>query len=201
MKPPADPSQLTSPTPAAVFFANAAAFRAWLEQHAGRASELWVGFNKVGSGRPSLTWPESVDEALCFGWIDSVRQRIDAHSYRIRFTPRRPRSIWSAVNLARVEILVAAGRMRPAGLAAFARRSDRKARLYSYEQTGCAALTPEEQRQFQRPPRAWAYFESCPPGYRRSLLHWVARAKHPATRARRLAQLMAACADERRLFK
>lgn len=201
MKPPDDLSEPPSPVPAVVFFVSAAAFRAWLEQHAGQAKELWVGFHKVGSGQPSLTWPESVDEALCFGWIDSLRKRIDESSYRIRFTPRRPRSVWSAVNLARVEVLVAEGRMRPAGLAAYARRTERTSRLYSYEQAGPAALTPEEQRQFQRPPRAWAYFESCAPGCRRTLLHWIASAKQPATRARRLAQLIAACADERRLFK
>jgi uncharacterized protein YdeI (YjbR/CyaY-like superfamily) len=184
-----------------VFFENAGAFRNWLERHAARESELWVGFYKVGSGKPSLTWPESVDEALCFGWIDSVRRRIDESAYQIRFTPRKKDSIWSAINLAKVETLSAQGRMRPAGLEAFARRTGAKSVVYSYEQPAPRALTVDELRQFKRNKPAWRYFASCPPGYRKVITHWVTSPKQAATRARRLAQLMVACAAGQRVFK
>src|SRR5512144_2295095 len=115
------------------FFATPAAFRRWLERNHARAAELWVGFHKKASGRPSLTWPESVDEALCFGWIDGVRRSLDAASYVIRFTPRRPKSVWSAVNIRRVGRLRRLGRMRPAGLAAFRARTADRSRIYSFE--------------------------------------------------------------------
>lgn len=181
------------------FFADAAAFRSWLETHADSASELLVGFHKVDSGRPSMSWSESVDEALCFGWIDGVRRRIDESSYSIRFTPRKANSIWSAVNIAKVETLRAQGRMRPAGEAAFARRSEARSAVYSFEQATVAELSAEELHSFQRNHAAWTYFESTPPGYRKTLLHWVTTAKKAETRAERLAKLMAACAGQRRL--
>jgi uncharacterized protein YdeI (YjbR/CyaY-like superfamily) len=184
-----------------VFFEDAAAFGAWLARNAARAGELVVGFRKVGSGMPSLSWPESVDEALCFGWIDGVRKRIDGDSYQIRFTPRREGSIWSAVNIAKAQALIDQGRMRPAGLEAFARRTEPRSRVYSYEQAGEAALGVEEAGDFKRNKAAWRYFESAPPGYRRVMLHWVASAKRPATRARRLSQLIAACAAGTRILK
>jgi uncharacterized protein YdeI (YjbR/CyaY-like superfamily) len=183
--------------PKPLFFASPAAFREWLERHAERETELLVGFYKVGTGLPSLTWPESVDEALCFGWIDSIRRRLDERSYTIRFTPRREGSVWSAVNIARVEALTAQGRMRPAGLAAFARRSECRSR----EQDDSVALSDEELRTFKRNKAAWHYFEAAPPGYRRLVLRWLADAKQAATRARRLAQLIDACAAGERLFK
>ncbi|MBN8488098.1 MAG: YdeI/OmpD-associated family protein [Burkholderiales bacterium] len=158
-----------------------------------------MGYWKVGSGRPSMTWPESVDEALCVGWIDGVRQRLDEQSYRIRFTPRRPGSVWSAINIAKAQALIVAGRMQPAGLAAFqARREDRSV-IYAYEQTGTAQLTPDEQARFAAHPPAWAYFNACPPGYRKTLLHWVTTARQAATRARRLDTLIQACARQERL--
>jgi uncharacterized protein YdeI (YjbR/CyaY-like superfamily) len=182
-----------------VFFADAVAFRRWLQAHAGSASELLVGFHKVGSGHPSMTWPESVDEALCFGWIDGVRRRIDESSYSIRFTPRKANSIWSAVNIAKFEQLQAEGRIQPAGAAAFARRSEARSAVYSFEQPTAAELSAEELRSFQRNHAAWTYFESTPPGYRKTVLHWVTTAKRAATRSDRLAQLMAACAERRRL--
>lgn len=182
-----------------VFFADAAAFRRWLEAHAASASELLVGFHKVDSGRPSMTWPESVDEALCFGWIDGVRRRIDESSYSIRFTPRKANSIWSAVNIAKVETLRAQGRMRPFGEAAFARRSEARSAVYSFEQATVAELSAEELHRFQRNHAAWTYFESTPPGYRKTLLHWVTTAKKAETRAERLAKLIEACAEGRRL--
>jgi uncharacterized protein YdeI (YjbR/CyaY-like superfamily) len=188
--------------PSPLFFETAAAFRRWLEKNGERATELFVVFRKVGTGEPSLTWPESVDEALCFGWIDGVRKRIDERSYQIRFTPRKPDSIWSAINVAKVHALTAQGRMQPAGLAAFARRTQRKSSVYSYEQAGALQLTAEEIREFKKKSApAWRYFEASPPSYRRTILHWVTSARQPATRARRLAQLVAACLSRERLVK
>jgi uncharacterized protein YdeI (YjbR/CyaY-like superfamily) len=183
------------------FFASAAAFRAWLRKHAATATELAVGFYKVGSGRPSMTWPESVDEALCFGWIDGVRRRIDDDAYQIRFTPRRPGSTWSAINIAKVRDLAAAGRMTPAGLAAFEARTDAKSAIYAYEQREAPELAAEEIRLFKRHRAAWQWFQQAQPGYRRVATHWVVSAKKPETRARRLALLVAACAEGRKLAR
>jgi uncharacterized protein YdeI (YjbR/CyaY-like superfamily) len=182
-----------------MFFEDATAFRRWLQRHAGTASELIVGFHKVDSGRPSLTWPESVDEALCFGWIDGVRKRIDDASYQIRFTPRKTTSIWSAINIAKFHALQAQGRMTPAGEQAFAHRKDHRSVVYSYEQETTEAWSPQELRAFQREKDAWTYFEACPPGYKKQLRHWVTSAKKAETRASRLATLMDACAAGKRL--
>jgi len=187
---------MTSPT----FFATPAAFRQWLQAHAESATELMVGFHKVAFGQPCMTWSESVDEALCFGWIDGVRRRIDEHTYSIRFTPRKPSSIWSAVNIAKVAQLRAAGRMTPAGLAAFAHRQAHKSAVYSHEQTDAAELPGLMLRAFQRNKDAWQFFqESTPPSYRKSMLHWVTSAKRDATREARLAELIAACAAGKRV--
>jgi uncharacterized protein YdeI (YjbR/CyaY-like superfamily) len=183
-----------------VFFANPEEFRAWLEKHGARESELLVGFHKVATGKPSLTWPQSVDEALCFGWIDGVRKRIDDGAYQIRFTPRKAKSTWSAVNVSRVEALVAEGRMRPAGLEAFARRLQANSGIYSYEQAAPLALTPDEVKAFRRDKAAWAYFEAVAPSYRKAVTHWVASAKKEETRARRLAKLIESCAAGVRLL-
>lgn len=185
---------------APVFFAGAAAFRHWLEVHADRETELWVGYHRVGTGRPSLTWSESVDEALCFGWIDGIRKRVDETSYKIRFTPRKSSSNWSAVNIAKAESLISQGLMQPAGLAAFERRREEKHRVYSYEQDATEVLTAPELRLFRSDQAAWEYFTAAPPGYRRTVLHWVASPKREETRARRLAKLVAACAEGLRLF-
>jgi uncharacterized protein YdeI (YjbR/CyaY-like superfamily) len=182
------------------FFANPEEFRAWLEKHGARESELLVGFHKVATGKPSLTWPQSVDEALCFGWIDGVRKRIDDGAYQIRFTPRKAKSTWSAVNVSRVEALVAEGRMRPAGLEAFARRLQANSGIYSYEQAAPLALTPDEVKAFRRDKAAWAYFEAVAPSYRKAVTHWVASAKKEETRARRLAKLIESCAAGVRLL-
>ena len=194
------------PLPPYTFFPDKTAFRTWLSAHAATAPELLVGYYKVGSGRPSMTWSESVDEALCFGWIDGVRRSIDDQSYCIRFTPRRPGSTWSAVNIAKVEALRAAGRMTPAGEAAYAQRLAHKSAVYSYEQQQTPAPTPPaelsaaELRQFKRDKPAWAFFnEAHPPGARKTLLHWVCSAKKAETRASRLAKLIAACAAGERL--
>jgi uncharacterized protein YdeI (YjbR/CyaY-like superfamily) len=184
---------------APLWFATASAFRAWLDRHHASAGELLVGFHKVGTGRPCMTWPESVDEALCYGWIDGVRRRIDDTAYSIRFTPRRPGSIWSAVNLRKVDALIAAGRMRPAGLLAWQNRDLQRTSVYSFEQTDSAQLDDVETERFMLDAAAWTYFKSTPPGYRKTVLHWITTAKKPDTRARRLAELVAACAQGRRL--
>jgi uncharacterized protein YdeI (YjbR/CyaY-like superfamily) len=172
------------------FFATPADFRAWLERHHDSVSELLVGFHKKGSGRPSITWPEAVDQALCFGWIDGVRRRVDDASYTIRFTPRKPRSTWSAVNVERMKELIAGGLVAPAGLAAFERRGDDRTAIYSYEQRRSAALDPDQERRLHADERAAAFFEAQPPSYRRAAIHWVTSAKKPETRERRLTQLI-----------
>ena len=182
-----------------MFFEDAAAFRRWLQQHAATAAELIVGYHKVDTGRPCMTWSESVDEALCFGWIDGVRKRIDDASYQIRFTPRKPTSIWSAINIAKYQALQAQGRMTATGEQAFAHRKAHKSVVYAYEQESTAELSAEELRAFRCEKAAWAYFEACPPGYRKTLLHWIATAKKAETRASRLATLIDACASSRRL--
>jgi len=165
-------------------------FRAWLEAHHQDATELWVGFRKKGSGRPSITWPEAVDQALCFGWIDGVRKGVDPESYKIRFTPRKPSSIWSAVNIRRVGELTEQGLMRPAGLAAFQRRSEKRSAIYSYEQRHEARLTPEQEQRFRADREAWSYFEKQAPSYRQTAIYWVATAVKEETRERRLATLI-----------
>ncbi len=181
------------------FFATGAHFRGWLAEHHASATELLVGFWKVGSGTASMTWPESVDAALSFGWIDGVRRRRDDASYTIRFTPRRLGSIWSAVNVAKAEELISAGLMEPAGLAAFeARRADRTG-VYSHEQGGDAALafTAAERERLESAPGAWEYLTSQPGSYRRAVIHWLHSAVRPETRDRRLDQLVAESAAGR----
>ncbi len=177
-------------TDEAVYFGSPEEFRAWLEVHHASAAELWVGFHKRATGRPSMTWPQSVDEALCFGWIDGLRKSVDAARYKIRFTPRRPTSNWSAINVARAAELVAERRMRAPGLLAYEnRREDRTAR-YAYEQEG-ARLSETHERDFRRDPKAWAFYQAQPPWYRRTTGWWVASAKREETRERRLRELMA----------
>jgi uncharacterized protein YdeI (YjbR/CyaY-like superfamily) len=172
------------------FFATPAEFRAWFERHHEDAQELLVGFYKKDSGRPSITWPESVDQALCFGWIDGVRKRIDEDSYTIRFTPRKARSIWSAVNIRRVKELEKLGLMRPAGLAAFQARSEDKSAVYAYEQKEGATLTGPYEKQFKANKKAWAFFQAQAPWYQRAASWWVISAKQEQTRDRRLATLI-----------
>jgi uncharacterized protein YdeI (YjbR/CyaY-like superfamily) len=173
-----------------VFFTTPAKFRAWLEKHHDSAQELLVGFHKKGSGKQSITWPESVDQALCFGWIDGVRRSIDATSYSIRFTPRRSRSIWSAVNIRRAEELIQQGLMRPAGQRAFEDRMEDRSGIYSYEQRQSAELDPAYERRFRDNERAWAFFQAQAPGYRKTAVYWVVSAKKEETRERRLATLI-----------
>jgi len=188
------------PSNAPTFFATPARFRAWLAQNADAASVLNVGFYKVDSGRPSLTWPESVDEALCYGWIDGVRRRIDDDAYQIRFSPRKKGSIWSAINIARAEALIADGRMRPEGLRAFEQRIERKSKLYSYEQGRAPNLTETELERFRRNKSAWLWFEGQAPSRRRAMLHWITSAKQPQTRVRRLDKLIESAAAGVRLM-
>ena len=184
-----------------VFFESAAAFRAWLARHSTSAEDLVVGFYKVGSGKPSLTWPQSVDEALCVGWIDGVRKGIDSERYQIRFSPRRAGSIWSAINIARVEQLTKEGRMKKEGLAAFERRVEAKSRIYSYEREHPAELDASELREFRRHEAAWAFFEAIPKWDQRRQCHWVTSAKRPETRVRRFEKLVAACANWEELLR
>ncbi|MFL5261156.1 MAG: YdeI/OmpD-associated family protein [Anaeromyxobacteraceae bacterium] len=184
---------------AARFFATPAAGRRWLERNHDRSDALWVGFHKKASGRPSITWPEAVDGALCFGWIDGVRRSIDATRYRIRFTPRRPGSRWSLVNVRRVAALAEAGLMAPAGLRAFEARSAARTGTYAYEQREAAAFAPEEEKRLRADAAAWEFFSSRPPWYRRVATFWVVSAKRPETRARRLDALVADSSAGRRI--
>jgi uncharacterized protein YdeI (YjbR/CyaY-like superfamily) len=184
----------TSPKPSKEpkpqFFPTLANWRAWLEKHHDDAEEFWVGFYKRDSGRPSITWPESVDGALCFGWIDGVRKSIDATSYKIRFTPRKPRSIWSAINIKRAKELSKQGLMHAAGLAAFEKRDGNRSAIYAYEQRKSAKLPSEFDKQFRTNPEAWRFFQSQPPWYQRTSTYWVISAKKEETRVKRLAILI-----------
>jgi uncharacterized protein YdeI (YjbR/CyaY-like superfamily) len=173
-----------------LFFETAEEFRAWLFENHDSARELWVGFHKRASGRPSLTWPASVDEALSFGWIDGVRKSVGAEAYTIRFTPRKRGSIWSNVNIAKAEELIRAGRMHAAGLRAFGARDPKKSGVYSFEREE-ARLTPREVKEFRGNASAWQFFEAQPPSYRRTAIFWVTNAKRPETRQRRLGVLIA----------
>ena len=172
------------------FFATAGELREWLERNHATATELFVGFYKRGSGKPSITWQELVDEELCFGWIDGVRQGIDAVSYSNRITPRQPRSTWSAINIARAKELIRLGRMHPAGLKAFERRTDKRSAIYSYEQRKTAKLSREEEKSFRANKKAWAFFHAQAASYRRAAIWWVINAKRDETRKKRLETLI-----------
>jgi len=180
-------------------FPTPVSFRNWLKAHHRSAPELLVGFYRKDSGRASMTWPESVDEVLCFGWIDGIRRRVDGESYSIRFTPRRPESPWSAINIARVAVLTGERRMRAAGLEAFGRRSEKRSGTYAYEQREHAALSAEHQRRLRANRKAWTFFQAQPPSYRRTMTYLVVSAKPEETRLRRLDRLIAASASGRRL--
>lgn len=180
------------------FFESAGDFRSWLARNHDKASELWVGFYKKDSGKGGLTYAEAVDEALCFGWIDGVRKRVDAVSYTNRFSPRRPRSIWSAINIRRVGELTKAGRMDPAGLEVFRNRDAERSHLYSYERQR-GELAPGLLARFRTKASAWQFFESQSPSYRRTLTWWIMSAKKDDTRWRRLDSLMKACTRGQRL--
>jgi uncharacterized protein YdeI (YjbR/CyaY-like superfamily) len=180
-KPPADP----------IYFKTPAELRDWFDANHETASELWLGSFKKATGRPSVQWSEAVDEALCVGWIDSIRYSLDAERSAQRFTPRRKGSNWSAVNVAKIKELTAQGRMRPAGLAAFEARSDARTGVYSYEQRHQAAFTAEDEARFRANEAAWEWWEKRPPSYRTGATYWVMSAKKPETRASRLDTLIA----------
>lgn len=173
------------------YFATSAELRAWLEANHDQATELWVGIYKKGSGIPSINWNELVDEVLCYGWIDGQAKGIDEHKYMQRITPRRAKSTWSAINIKRVSELIEAGRMQPAGLQAFERRSENNSVIYSHEQQGELEFGEVYEQQFRANERAWSFFERQAGTYRRAVIWWVISAKREETRARRLAKLIA----------
>jgi uncharacterized protein YdeI (YjbR/CyaY-like superfamily) len=182
----------------ATFFTNQQDFRSWLEQHHTSESELTVGFYKVASGKPSMTWSESVDQALCFGWIDGVRHTLDHERYCIRFTPRKPNSIWSAANLAKVESLMQAKLMTPAGMKAFASRKEANTRRYSFENEA-KDLSVDLADRFKTEAEAWAFFMNQVPSYRKVIIHWVMTAKQEKTKLARLEKVIAASLLRKRL--
>ena len=171
------------------FFRTPADFQIWLEKNHTTATELWVGFYKKKSGKPSITWPESVDQALCFGWIDGIRKSIDEISYQIRFTPRRRGSIWSAINIKRAQELVEQKQMRPTGLKAFAARIENKSGIYSYEQRTTALEEPYA-TYLKKNKAAWNFFQRQPPSYRKMIGWWIIGGKKEETRIARLAKLI-----------
>jgi len=181
------------------FFPTPPAFRKWLAANHTKAKELVVGFYKKGSGKPSITWPESVDEALCFGWIDGVRNSIDEESYRIRFTPRKPSSVWSAVNIRNVERLIKEKRMQPAGLKAFEARKENRSGIYAYEQRSPELVEPYAGI-FKRNKAAWKFFQAQPPYYRKTMNWWIVSAKQEGTRSKRLDKLIEESAKGKRLI-
>ena len=180
------------------FFRTSADFRKWLEENHATAAELWVGFYRRASGKPSITWPESVDEALCFGWIDGIRKRIDEISYKIRFTPRRRGSIWSAINIKRAQQLTKEKRMRPAGAKAFEARRKYRSGIYSYEQR-TAELPEPYAKMLKKDKAAWDFFQAQAPSYRKMVAWWIVSAKKEETRLIRLKKLTGASAKGIRL--
>ena len=173
-----------------VFFRTPAALRRWFAAHHASSAELWIGFYKKDSGRGGVVYKQALDEALCFGWIDGLVRGVDDACYMQRFTPRRPRSNWSAVNIAKMRALIDEGRAQLAGLAAFERRTPDRSAVCSYEQRRAAALSPGERRAVKANPAAWSFFEAQPPHYRRTVALWIQSAKKEETRSRRLASLI-----------
>jgi uncharacterized protein YdeI (YjbR/CyaY-like superfamily) len=180
------------------FFKTPSDFRKWLAQYHATAKEQWVGFYKKDSGKPSITWPESVDEALCFGWIDGLRKSIDDKSYKIRFSPRKPTSVWSAINIANVQKLIEGKRMHPSGLKAFEKRKENRSGIYSYEQRSAELVEPY-QGKLKRNKAAWKFFQSQPAWWRKQMNWWVVSAKKEETRLIRLERLIEASATGERL--
>jgi len=180
------------------FFNNATAFDKWLQQHHKSETELWIGFHKKASGKPSVTYAEALDAALCFGWIDGLRKNIDKDSYKIRFTPRKPSSIWSNVNVAHVERLKKEGRMQRAGLDAYERKDAKRTGIYAFENRP-KTLAPEYEKRFRANKAAWAFFENQAPFYKRTLTFYVMSAKKEETQLRRLENLIASSAEGKRL--
>jgi uncharacterized protein YdeI (YjbR/CyaY-like superfamily) len=189
---------MTTATLKPKFFRSPSAFRKWLAAKHTSSKELWVGFYKKGSGKPSITWPESVDEALCFGWIDGIRKSIDAESYMIRFTPRQSSSTWSTVNIRNVDKLIKEERMQPAGMKAYEARRENRSGIYAYEQRSPELVEPYA-REFKRNKTAWEFFQAQPPSYRK-LMNWrIISAKREETRLKRLRQLISHSARKQRM--
>ncbi len=181
------------------FFAKQSDFRKWLIKNHKKETELLVGFYTVKSGKPSITWSQSVDEALCFGWIDGVRKNVDTESYSIRFTPRKPTSIWSAINIKKMEELGKLGLIQPAGLEIFQKRTENKSRIYSHENE-TAKLSPAFQKKFKANKKAWEFFTKQAPSYQKVILHRIMTAKQEATRISRLDAVIQASAEDRRIL-
>ena len=192
---------MKSPTGSPLFFPEPAAFRAWLQKNHQTTREQWIGFHRKASGRPSITWPEAVDEAICFGWIDGLRKTVDAGSYKIRFTPRRASSNWSAVNIARMEELIQDGRARPAGITAFKKRMPAKSRVYSYENRKSAKLSSAATKLFSTDAAAWKFFQQQPQSYQQTAIWWISSAKRPETQEKRLQKVIASSKAGRRLWR
>ena len=180
------------------FFPTSQQFRQWLEENHNTEKELLVGFYKIGTKKPSMTWPESVDQALCFGWIDGIRKSIDEESYSIRFTPRKATSIWSAVNIKKMEELTKAGLMTEAGQKAFELRKEEKSAIYSHENEQ-AELSSEYEEQFKANPKAWDFFGKQAPSYRKVMLHWIMSAKQEKTRLSRLEKTIRESENQKRM--
>ncbi|HAQ21612.1 MAG TPA: bacteriocin-protection protein [Prolixibacteraceae bacterium] len=182
-----------------LFFASPSDFRKWLEENSQTETELLVGFYKVATKKPTLSWSESVDEALCFGWIDGIRRTIDHESYCIRFTPRNPKSNWSAVNIKKVEELIQSGKMTPAGLAAFEKRREDRSAIYSYENRP-EKFDPKMEILFRKNPDSWTFFSSQPLSYQKTIIYWVMSAKQESTRLVRLSKLISASESGNKLY-
>ena len=172
-----------------IFFKTQSALRKWFEKNADSAAVLLVGFYKVATGKPGITWSQSVDEALCFGWIDSIRNSIDEERYTIRFTPRNPNSIWSAVNIKKVAELKKLGLMKPKGLELFNNKDENKLRTYSFERS-VVELSPEFEKKFKANKKAWKFFQQMPPSYKKPCINWVMTAKQEATKLNRMVILI-----------
>ena len=172
-----------------LFFANRSALRKWFIKNHAKEKEVYIGFYKIKSGRPSITWPQSVDEALCFGWIDAVRRSIDDESYFIRFTKRKPNSNWSLVNIKKIKELTVLGLMTPAGIEAFNKRSEKRSGIYTYENEA-VKLKKEYEKKLKEDKKAWAFFQSQAPSYQKIATRWVMTAKQEATRIKRLNDLI-----------
>lgn len=183
----------------ATFFSTQTAFRNWLKKNYKKETELIVGFYKVDSGKPSMTWSQSVDQALCFGWIDGIRKSIDAESYCIRFTPRKPKSIWSAINIKKVEELTKAGLMMPEGQKAFALRTEENSSIYSHEKEP-AVLDASFLKQFKRNKVAWDFFNTQAPSYKKVMIHWIMSAKKEKNRVSRLERAILLSEQHKRIL-
>ncbi|AWH85361.1 bacteriocin-protection protein [Flavobacterium album] len=181
------------------FFKTQADFRKWLDKNSEKETELLVGFYKTNSGKPSMTWPESVDQALCFGWIDGVRKSLGEESYTIRFTPRKPTSIWSAVNIKKMEDLQKKGLVKPAGMAAFEKRKEHKSKIYSYEQEEHAGLPEAMEKEFRANKQAWDFFMDQAAWYRKQMLYRITSAKQEKTQQSRFEKLLNASIEGKRI--